>query len=128
MRLTIERQGDPGLIVWGDRHALEQVLDNLVENALKFTPAGGIITLGYAAWKEWIRITVSDTGVGIPEALRARVFEKFFQVETVRQQQTPGLGLGLYICRELIQRHGGEIELRSTPGGGATFTIVLPGR
>ena len=126
LRLSVTRPADPGLTVLGDRHALEQVLDNLIENALKFTPAGGAIVLGQEAWHEWIRITVSDTGVGIPDELHARVFEKFFQIESVQQRQKSGLGLGLYICRELLQRQGGEIELRNTPGGGATFTILLP--
>jgi signal transduction histidine kinase len=127
LHLTIKRFANASLAVWGDQYTLEQVLDNLIENAIKFTPAGGAITLGGDTWKDRIRITISDTGVGIPEDLRQRVFEKYFQITNTRQDQTTGLGLGLAICQEIVQRHGGEIEIHDTPGGGATFMIFLPG-
>ncbi len=127
LQLTIKRVANASLAVWGDQYTLEQVLDNLIENAIKFTPAGGAITLGYDTWKDRIRITVSDTGIGIPEEMRTRVFEKYFQITTTRQDQSTGLGLGLAICQEIVQRHGGEIEIHDTPGGGTTFMIFLPG-
>ena len=127
LHLTIKPAVNASLTVWGDEYALEQVLDNLIENAIKFTPAGGTITLGYDTWKDSIRITVSDTGVGIPGELRKRVFEKYFQISNPRQDRSVGLGLGLAICQEIVQRHGGVIEIHDTPGGGATFMIFLPG-
>ncbi|MBK7199964.1 GAF domain-containing protein [Candidatus Amarolinea dominans] len=127
LHLDIKRFANASLAVWGDQYTLEQVLDNLIENAIKFTPAGGAITLGYDTWKDRIRITISDSGIGISEEMRTRVFEKYFQITNTSQDQTTGLGLGLAICQEIVQRHGGEIEIHDTPGGGATFMIFLPG-
>lgn len=116
----------PGLTVYADRQKLGQVLLNLVDNAVKFTPAGGRVTLGAQADAAAVRISVADTGIGISEADRERVFERFFQVDASVTRSYSGAGLGLAIVREIINRHGGTITVQSQPGAGATFMVTLP--
>lgn len=126
IKLTFKRPAHLGIIVWGDEHALNQVLDNLLENALKFTPAGGSITLGYELHERRVSISVADTGIGITDESKGHIFEKFYRAHTPIQNSPGGLGLGLYICHELVQVHQGDIDVVSTPGAGATFIVTLP--
>jgi signal transduction histidine kinase len=112
-----------GVIVPADGERLMQVLDNLVGNALKFTPAGGTITLSSAAGDGWVRVAVADTGPGISEAHRARLFERFWQA---RDTDRRGLGLGLAIARGIVESHGGVMRVDSTLGSGSTFQFTLP--
>jgi signal transduction histidine kinase len=112
-----------GAIVPADGERLLQVLDNLVGNALKFTPAGGTITLSSAAGADWVRLAVSDTGPGISEAHRARLFDRFWQA---RDTDRRGLGLGLAIARGIVEAHGGVLHVDSTLGRGSTFQVTLP--
>ena len=111
---------DPGeVIVRGDPLRLAIVLSNLLTNAIKYTPAGGTVTIEMVRQGEGIQVAVTDSGRGIPEDLRDRVFEKFFRVEHVRpSERAPnGAGVGLYICRQIIEAHGGEITCESVPIG-----------
>jgi signal transduction histidine kinase len=128
---------DPGLPrVRADRRRLERVLANLVGNAIKYTPAGGRITLGAdvrAAGQDnqgttaMARFWVSDTGSGIPEEDRLRVFEKFQRGREKHIEGIPGTGLGLAIAREIVEEHGGRIWIESAAaGGGSTFFFTLP--
>lgn len=117
----------------GDRRLVQQVLDNLLNNALKFTPNGGRIGVAVEALKKsldasicGLKITVSDTGIGVPEAARSLIFEPFQQVETSLTRSYDGMGLGLSICRKLVARMGGEIDLSSEPGKGSSFWFCLP--
>jgi signal transduction histidine kinase len=112
-----------GAVVPADGERLMQVLDNLVGNALKFTPAGGTITLSSAAGDGWVRMAVSDTGPGISEEHRARLFERFWQA---RDTDHRGLGLGLAIARGIVEAHGGVLKVDSTLGSGSTFQLTLP--
>jgi signal transduction histidine kinase len=112
-----------GAIVPADGERLMQVLDNLVGNALKFTPAGGTITLSSAAGEGWVRLAVSDTGPGISEEHRARLFDRFWQA---RDTDRRGLGLGLAIARGIVEAHGGVLKVDSTLGSGSTFQFTLP--
>ena len=109
-----------------DSLRLRQVLSNLVGNAVKFTPAGGRIIV--RAKKEGDRVTceVTDTGIGIPENQAGNIFGRFTQVDMTDSRQAGGLGLGLYVAKALVEAHGGEIGVRSTPGQGATFWFTLP--
>ncbi len=116
----------PGLTVYADRQRLGQVLLNLVDNSLKFTPEGGTVTLAAQAAEEAVRITVADTGIGISETDQQRIFERFFQADATVTRPYNGAGLGLAIVREIINRHGGTITVQSQPGAGATFIITLP--
>ncbi len=112
-------RGGSAAIVRGDPLRLAIVLSNLLTNAIKYTPAGGCVTVEMSRLPEEIQVTVSDTGSGIPDDLRDRVFEKFFRVEHVRptERAPDGAGIGLYICRQIVEAHGGQIECESVPAG-----------
>lgn len=112
--------------VWGDRDRLQEVLANLLHNALKFTVDGEIALEAQVAGEQ-VHISVSDSGIGILEQDRLRIFEKFEQVASTRANApSQGTGLGLAICRELIRHQGGEIWVTGRPGGGSVFTFSLP--
>ncbi|MDP3889785.1 ATP-binding protein [Nocardioides sp.] len=123
--LRVEVPGTP-LVIDGDGDQLERVVINLVSNALKFTPSPGEVTLGLAAASEGAVLTVSDTGVGIPEVEQVHLFERFFRASTAADRATPGTGLGLSIVRTIVTAHGGDIVCDSAPGRGTTFTVHLP--
>ena len=115
----------PLLTADGDR--LAQVFTNLVDNALKFTPRGGTISLNAAAMNGEMCVSVADTGAGIPAEAQAHVFERFFQADASRKGGTAhGAGLGLAIAHEIVQAHGGRISVRSRLGEGTTFEVFLP--
>ena len=111
----------------GDR--LRQVAWNLLSNAVKFTPEGGRVTLALAPAGTALTLVVTDTGRGIAPAFLSRVFDRFSQADTPEARGVRGLGIGLAIVRELVEAHGGTVEVSSPgEGHGATFTITLPGR
>ena len=109
--------------VMGEQRRLEQVLTNLVENALRFTPEGGTIALNARREDDSVTITVSDTGVGIPREHLPHVFERFYKVE--RSRRDDGTGLGLAISKHLVQAQGGDISATSVEGEGSEFTVKL---
>jgi Na+/proline symporter/nitrogen-specific signal transduction histidine kinase len=109
-----------------DRDLVLQVLVNLLSNALKFAPAGGWIEVGARRRTDGLELSVSDDGPGVPPAERAAVFEKFRQVSAPTTSAARGIGLGLAICREIVERHGGRIWVESSERGGARFALVLP--
>jgi two-component system phosphate regulon sensor histidine kinase PhoR len=123
--LKISRENNPSLPpIIIDRDRLEQVLVNLVHNAIKFTPPGGEIAIGAATGENRVEFFVRDTGVGIsPEAL-PRIFERFYKAD--RSRSGGGTGLGLSIARHLVEAHGGRIWAESVPGKGSTFTFSIP--
>jgi two-component system sensor histidine kinase SenX3 len=102
------------------------VLDNLVENAIKYGPAHGAPAIELTRADGCARIAVIDRGVGIPEAERERIFERFYRASNAHDVTDTGLGLGLYICRRIVEEHDGRIRHDETPGGGSTFVIDLP--
>lgn len=112
------------LYVTVDAGRTEQVVSNLLENAVRYSPDGGTITVRLRREDTAVRLEVSDTGLGIPPAEIGNVFERFYQAHSDRNYG--GMGLGLYISREIVERHGGTISVSSPPGGGARFTVVLP--
>ncbi len=117
---------DPDALVVTDVSFCQQVFGNLVSNALKYTPRGGQVrVLGEAAGETWV-VTVSDDGPGIPADSREQVFEPFYRLPRHEHSRIEGNGLGLSICRELIERLQGSICLDSTPGAGTTVKVVLP--
>lgn len=109
-----------------DRRQLQQVLINIMDNALKFTPAGGSVTLGASEEGETVLLTVTDTGIGIPAAECQRIFERFYQIDSSSTRVYGGVGIGLAISLDIVERHGGKISVASTVGQGTTFTISLP--
>jgi signal transduction histidine kinase/HAMP domain-containing protein len=110
----------------GDRDRLAQVLDNLVSNALKFTPPGGRVAVRLSADGGRARIEVADTGVGIPAGDLPHLFDRFYRARNVAERAIPGLGLGLMIVRAIAEAHGGAVMVRSEVGRGTTFTVLLP--
>jgi len=112
--------------VAGDPERTRQVLTNLVDNAIKYSPDGGRIELGVEADGSHARFTVSDEGLGIPLGEQQRIFEKFYRLDPDHRRGIGGSGLGLYICRELVQSMNGRIWVESDPDEGATFTFELP--
>jgi signal transduction histidine kinase len=123
--LSLETQvpGEP-LLARYDYGRIIQVLANLVGNALKFTPAGGRIQVRLAAVKDEVRFSVEDTGIGIPEDAAGRLFERFWKAAA---NEGPGMGLGLFISRSIVEAHGGRIWAELRPGGGSSFHFTVPG-
>ncbi len=108
-----------------DPARLAEVLTNLVGNAVKYTPAGSVEVAANAEGG-FVRVDVRDTGLGMAEDARARLFEKFYRVRTEKTESIPGTGLGLYVTKQMVDRMGGKIEVRSEEGAGSTFTVFLP--
>ncbi len=127
-RAGVSLRGERAGAVWvsGDRARLTQLIANLVDNALRYTPAGGEVVV--AVVSEWQRaaLRVADTGEGIPAAALPRVFDRFYRVDSARSRGAGGAGLGLAICRWITEAHGGEIGVESDCGRGTTFTVWLP--
>jgi signal transduction histidine kinase/HAMP domain-containing protein len=110
----------------GDRDRLAQVLDNLLSNALKFTPPGGRVAVRLVREGSQARLEVADTGVGIPAEDQPHLFDRFYRARNATGRSVPGLGLGLTIVRTIVEGHGGTVSVRSDPGEGASFTVRLP--
>ena len=117
-----------GVVARTDRRALEQVLHNLLDNAVKYTDSGGKVDLRVAVAGDRVRIDVADTGIGIPEEDRARVFERFFRVAKARTRDLGGTGLGLAIVKHLVQAVGGDVFVESQEDKGTTVSVLLPAR
>ena len=127
-RHTLIRRYDGLLLpaITGDRGRLEQVMMNVVGNAIKYTPDGGTITVDAGVSGKHVWVEVSDTGIGIPAKDRERSFERFYRVDKARSRESGGTGLGLSIAREIVQAHSGTIALADHEGPGTTIRIVLP--
>jgi signal transduction histidine kinase len=139
--VTVEMPDD-GLVVAGDPLRLGQACDNLVSNAVKFTPAGGSVRLRLRpAWRlpdgtvvpeetdgaaPVAQLSVSDTGIGIPPGEQGRLFTRFFRASTAQRSSVAGVGLGLAITKAITVAHGGTLELASNEGRGTTSTLTLP--
>jgi two-component system, OmpR family, phosphate regulon sensor histidine kinase PhoR len=115
-----------GAAAVGDRDRVEQVLVNLLDNAIKYSPDGGAVVVSTARVPEAVRVTVQDQGIGIPHTEQSAIFEKFYRADPHLKEVPSGTGLGLYISRELVQRMGGRIGVRSQLGAGSTFFFELP--
>ena len=114
------------LWAYADPLRIGQVLDNLVSNAIKYSPDGGRISISATTDPQWVRLSVSDTGMGISQDDAAKVFNRFFRTESAQKAAIPGAGLGLSITRMIVERHGGSIMCESGEGQGSTFTVTLP--
>ncbi len=125
-RITIVVGTTSGAEVYGDEQLLVVAVQNLVANAVHYSAEGSRVGVGVRRHAGVVEITVTDQGVGIPEADLDRVFERFFRVDQARSRHTGGTGLGLSIVKHVVQNHGGDIRVWSQPGSGSTFTIRLP--
>jgi signal transduction histidine kinase len=124
LRLELETRGETR--VRADPGRLEQVLDNLLENAIKFTGPGGRVTVSTEAAGQSALLSVADTGIGVPAAEQERLFSRFFRASTATRRAIPGTGLGLAIARAIVEQHGGTIGLDSHEGAGTRVTVALP--
>ncbi len=109
-----------------DPTKIGQILQNLIDNALKYTPGNSPIEIRVEPSQNSVRVSVIDQGVGVSENQQAGLFTKFYRAQTDMTLRQPGLGLGLYICRKILELHGGSIEVESRPGKGSTFSFILP--
>ena len=125
-QLTLSSWVPADLAAEADAGRIEQVLTNLVGNAIKFTPAGGVITIEGKDLGDEIMISVRDTGIGIPEEERERVFDRFYQVDSGSTRPYKGTGLGLTICKHIVEHHRGRIWVESNGSQGSLFSFSLP--
>ena len=115
------------LKICADKEKLLLALQNLVDNAIKYTPNGGRIEIRATEQKnDFLSISIRDSGVGVPKKDLPRLFSKFFRASNVMLMQTDGSGLGLFIVKSIIEKHGGKIEVSSEEGKGTEFTLTLP--
>ncbi|HIK36455.1 MAG: ATP-binding protein [Geminocystis sp.] len=126
VRLKIECQMEEGKRFYGDEDRLYQILFNLVDNGIKFTPSGGEVTIRAMRGKNEVIFQVEDTGIGIDEKKIPLLFTGFQQLENYRIRSYQGTGLGLALTKHLVELHGGTIEVESVVGKGSTFTVILP--
>jgi two-component system phosphate regulon sensor histidine kinase PhoR len=115
------------LTMRGDVNRLRQVLQNLLDNAVQYTPAGGRIEIATERRESEVTVSVHDTGIGIPQAEQSRIFERFYRVDAARSREAGGTGLGLSIARHIVEAHGGRIWVESTVGEGSHFHFSVPG-
>jgi two-component system phosphate regulon sensor histidine kinase PhoR len=113
-------------VAWADEEAVGQIIDNLVDNALKYTPEGGRIRVGWRGEDGQVVLEVQDTGIGIPERDLPRIFERFYRVDKARSRELGGTGLGLSIVKHLAQAMHGSVRATSQLGQGTTFHVHLP--
>jgi two-component system phosphate regulon sensor histidine kinase PhoR len=126
-RVALEARLSPDLPpVQGDHDRLAQVLINLVDNGVKYTPAGGRVTVEAVADGRQVELIVADTGIGIPPADLPRITERFYRVDKARSRDLGGTGLGLAIVKHLVAAHGGRLSIESRPDEGTRVRIVLP--
>ncbi|HET7568020.1 MAG TPA: ATP-binding protein [Gaiellaceae bacterium] len=127
LQLTSEDGNGGRPVALADEDKLRQVLVNLVDNAIKYSPDGGVVEVRVGRDERRARVAVRDGGLGIPPEERERIFEKFYRLDPALTRGVGGSGLGLYICRELVTRMGGTIRVEGSAGGGSTFVVELPG-
>jgi len=114
------------LWAYADPLRIGQALDNLVSNAIKYSPDGGNVSISARSTNEWVQLSVSDNGMGISSEDTTRVFKRFFRTESAKGAAIAGAGLGLSITKMIVERHGGHISCASGQGQGSTFTLTLP--
>jgi len=126
--VDIDLSGLQNAVVWGDRARLKQIIVNLLDNAIRFTPGGGEVALRTASDDGGSVIEISDTGIGIPAAALAHVFDRFYRVDAARSREDGGAGLGLSIVRSICTAHGAEVDVQSRPRAGSSFRVRFPRR
>ena len=125
-KLFCDNNISEGTLASGDPQAFRQILGNLIDNAVKYTPEGGRIMVSSEALGSFLRVTVADTGIGISEKDLPRVFERFYRADKARSRQMGGTGLGLAIVKHLVQAQGGEVGVKSEVGKGSEFWFTVP--
>jgi len=124
--IALRCESDEQVTVEGDRARLKQVIVNLVDNAIKYTPAGGLVGVKIRASNSHAVLEVNDNGVGIPPEALPHIFERFYRVDKARSRQMGGAGLGLSIIKAIVTAHGGQVRVESVEGKGSRFLVELP--
>jgi signal transduction histidine kinase len=124
--LSLQLGQMPDLVVKGDEARLRELFMNLLDNAIRYTPAPGTISVSLRRQGQMAVVAITDTGVGIPAEDIPFIFERFYRVDKSRSRTEGGTGLGLAICRHIAEAHGGKIEVKSQVGAGSTFSVWLP--
>lgn len=124
--VTVASGGDAGTEVFGDENLLVVAVQNLISNAILYSPKGSRVGVGVSSVDGIVEIAVTDQGIGIAPEELDRVFERFYRIDPARSRHTGGTGLGLSIVKHVVQNHGGDVRVWSQPGYGSTFTILLP--
>jgi signal transduction histidine kinase len=117
---------EDSLIVAGDAVRLEQMIQNLLQNGIKYSPSGGQVMVRVQRQDDRVYLAVSDQGIGIPEGAQAHVFQQFYRTSNVEDGHIEGMGIELYVVKEIVALHGGEITVTRQEGAGSTFTVSLP--
>ncbi len=125
--LTVDTAMPAEVMCYGDKERLTQVLTNLVDNAIKYNVVGGTVVVGATPEQQYIRVSVADTGIGIPDEDRTRIFERFYRVDKDRSRLVGGTGLGLAIVKHILEAHQAPFDVRSVVGEGTTVTFRLKG-
>ncbi len=124
-KMSISLTSD-SVFIEGDMQAIRQLIDNLVDNAIKYTPVAGSIKIILNVEESFARLIVEDTGIGISPVFQQRVFERFYRVDKARSRELGGTGLGLSIVKNIAEQHGGSVAVKSQPGAGSTFIVTIP--
>lgn len=124
--ITLASEIADGVVIRGDAVRIGQACDNLISNALKFTPSGGVVTVSVESISDHAVVSVRDTGMGIAAAELDKLFSRFFRASTATKNAVPGVGLGLVITKAIVTAHGGQLDVTSEEGNGTTFTMTLP--
>jgi signal transduction histidine kinase len=124
--VTVDVAVEPVAKLWADPDRLAQLCDNLISNAIKFTPAGGVVRIALHGDGAGVRLEVRDSGIGIPAHEHAQLFKRFYRGSAAIEQEVPGTGLGLWIADAIARMHDGTIAVHSEVGTGTTFIVVLP--
>lgn len=123
---TLIKEGQIKRLIRGDKNRLTQVVRNLLTNAIKYSPNADKVVVSCETLSDKVVISITDFGIGIPKDEQRKIFDPLYRTRGVKKEQFAGLGLGLYITREIIKKHGGHIKLQSRVGKGSTFTFDLP--
>jgi two-component system, OmpR family, phosphate regulon sensor histidine kinase PhoR len=126
--LTVESRLEGPVVVAADQVRMRQVVDNLLSNAVKYTPAGGTVTVLLEPLGDVVDLVVADSGIGISEQDRTRLFTKFYRAPEAEARAIPGIGLGLAITSAIVEAHHGTVSVESEPGRGSSFRVRLPVR
>jgi signal transduction histidine kinase len=125
--LEIASTHNGNIVAWADRDKITQVLTNLIGNAVKFTPNRGKVTMTMTpTGGEWLQVSITDTGPGIPTEEAGKIFDEFYQMSQPGREKSKGVGLGLAISRKLVEMHGGKIQVESIFGTGSSFSFTVP--
>lgn len=125
--ITLRHQIDPAIdMIDGEAVLIEETITNILLNAVKYTPAGGKVEIEVKQDGAFVRVRITDTGIGVPPADLTRIFEEFYRADNARATERDGTGLGLAFAKQVVERHGGRIWAENNPAGGSTFTFTLP--